>query len=184
MLLHPMVSAPSVPAAGGERVCSPWLAPVVEEAPGQLPRRAWPAPALAPLDAPEWLRRLLLDGLLLACQRELERRRSLPPGAAQAARRLNDYTRVEPGPLPPEDLRRSTSWLIWLLGAGVRLALGIALAPPDEPAETLWQAALKRQTALAGQLAQVVQLYQEVAQRQGSQAALTALETALARASR
>ena len=169
----PSISAPSAAA----RVCSPWLPPLVEEPAGGLARRAWPAPALAPVEMPEPLRQRLLDGLLAACKRELQRRRSLPPGAGAlpTLRPLDEYTPIKPAALSPADARRLTpNWLIWLLEAEAWQALRVLLAPSSETAATRWRAALTRQAALASHLAQTALLYQALEERLGTTAALDA----------
>ena len=171
----------SITAPSATRVCSPWLPPVTNEPTSGLTRRAWPAPALAPVDVPEPLRQRLLDGLVAACQRELQRRRSLPPGARPNLRPLDEYTPIKPAALSPADARRLTpNWLIWLLEAETWQALRVLLAPSSETAATRWRAALTRQAALAGHLAQMVLLYHALEERRGTPAALAALDATLA----
>jgi hypothetical protein len=173
---------PSISVPSATRVCSPWLPPVTNEPIGGLARRAWPAPALAPIDAPEPLRQRLLDGLLAACKRKLQRRRSLPPGARPNLRPLDEYTPIKPAALSPEDARRRTTpWLVWLLEAEAGQALRVLLAPSSETASTRWRAALTRQAVLASHLAQIILLYNALEERQGTAPALAALDAALAR---
>jgi hypothetical protein len=154
---------------------------VTNEPIGGSRARAWPAPALAPVDVPEPLRQRLLDGLLTACKRDLQRRRSLPSGATPTLRPLDEYTSIKPAALSPADARhRTTPWLVWLLEAEAWQALRVLLAPSSETAATRWRAALTRQAALAGHLAQIVLLYQALEERRGTAAALAALDAALA----
>ena len=172
---------PSIPAPSVARVCSPWLPPVTNEPIGEPARRAWPAPALAPIEMPEPLRQRLLDGLLAACKRELQRRRSLPSGAVPTLRPLDEYTPIKPAVLSPADARcLAPNWLVWLLEAETWQALRVLLAPSSETAATRWRAALTRQAALASHLAQIILLYHALEERRGAAAALAALDAILA----
>ena len=133
----------SIPVSSPARVYSPWLPPVIDEPAGGSVRRAWPAPPLAPIEMPEPLRQRLLNGLVATCKRELQRRRSLPPGALPHLRPLDEYTPIGPSALSPADARRrATSWLLWLLAAEAGQALRVLLAPSSETAATRWRAAL------------------------------------------
>ena len=171
----------SITAPSAASVCSPWLPPVTNEPIGGPAQRAWPAPALAPVNVPEPLRRRLLDGLVATCQRELQRRRSLPFGARPHLRPLDEYTPIKPAALSPADARRLTpNWLLWLLEAEAWQALRVLLAPSSETAATRWRAALTRQAALASHLTQIALLYHALEERRGTAAALAALDAILA----
>ena len=170
----------SIPVSSATRVCSPWLPPVIDEPTGGAVRRAWPAPPLAPIEMPEPLRQRLLDGLVAACKRELQRRRSLPAGVLPNLRPLDEYTLIEPAALSPADARRrATTWLLWLLAAEAGQALRVLLAPSSETPATRWRAALTRQAALASHLAQIALLYQTLEERLGTAATLAALDAAM-----
>jgi hypothetical protein len=161
---------------------SAWLPPVVERPYGLPPYRAWPGPALEPLNLPKDFRDHVMNGLLWLCAANLRRRRMLPPDAAPEAAPLLCLEEHALAWLPLDGAPTwTTLWITWLLEAETRQMLRVLLAPAIAFDTVLIdQIAARRQAALGQRLARLHLLYQELERRLGADKALAALDAALA----